>query len=70
MKNLPIEKTDTGMFITFCKCNGKRCPSIDIDKKNDTVIIGGKEEGYTHFTKEQFEMFLDEAKKGTFDSYI
>ena len=70
MNELPIEKTLTGMFVTFCKCNGKRCPSIDIDKDRDTVVIGGKEEGFTNFTKEQFEMFVEQAKMGTFDRYL
>ena len=38
--------------------------------KRDDVVIGGKEEGYTTFTKEQFELFMNEVKGGTFDKYL
>ena len=29
-----------------------------------------KEEGYTKFTKEQFVLFVEQIKKGTFDGYF
>lgn len=69
-KDLPHTQTKTGLQITFCGKGSCKCPGIDINKDNDTIIIGGKEEGFTRFTKEQFEMFLGEAKNGTFDAYL
>ncbi len=69
-KDLPHTQTKTSLQITFCGKGSCKCPSIDINKDNDTIIIGGNEEGYTRFTKEQFEMFLSEAKNGTFDQYL
>ncbi len=68
--NLPYEKTHNSLQITFCGSGSCKCPSIDINKDNDTVIIGGKEEGYTRFTKEQFDLFLETAKNGAFDEFI
>jgi|TARA_R100000664_G_C2757850_1_gene146303 hypothetical protein len=69
-KNLPHNQTNKSLQITFCGKGSCKCPSIDINKDNDTVILGGNEEGYTRFTKEQFEMFINEAKNGTFDNYM
>ena len=69
-KTLPYNKTKTALQITFCGKGKCKCPSIDINKENDTIIIGGEEEGFTRFTKEQFELFLAEAKDGTFDTYL
>lgn len=67
--NLKHETTTSRIAITFCK-QGSCCPSIELDKNQDNVIIGGEKEGYTKFTKEQFKMFLEEAKHGTFDDYL
>jgi hypothetical protein len=71
MKNLDLKHdvSESRIAITFCKPNSC-CPSIVVDKNNDMVVIGGDEEGYTNFTKEQFKLFLEEAKHGTFDSYL
>ena len=69
-KTLPYNKTKTALQITFCGKGKCKCPSIDINKDNDTVILGGNEEGYTRFTKEEFKLFMDEMKDGTFDSFI
>ena len=55
--------------MTFC-ANCKTCPSIDISADSDKVIVGGEEEGYTEFTKEQFALFMDVVKSGTFDQYV
>jgi hypothetical protein len=67
---LPHSETQTSLQITFCGKGSCKCPSVDINKDNDTVILGGKEEGYTRFTKEQFDMFIKEVKHGTFDNYM
>ena len=67
--NLKHDVSESRIEITFCKPNSC-CPSITVDKNLDKVVIGGTEEGFTSFTKEQFQMFLDEAKHGTFDSFI
>jgi hypothetical protein len=71
MKNEGLKHniSDSRIEITFCK-PGSCCPSIVVDKEKDNIIIGGEEEGYTNFTKEQFQMFLAEAKHGTFDKYL
>ena len=71
MKNLELkhEESESRIAITFCKA-GSCCPSVTVDKNQNDVIIGGENEGYTKFTKEQFQMFLEEAKHGTFDSYL
>lgn len=67
--NLKHETTDSRIAITFCK-SGSCCPSIVVDKNDNNIVIGGPEEGFTNFSKEQFKMFLEEAKHGTFDSYL
>jgi|TARA_R110002167_G_scaffold229290_2_gene434618 hypothetical protein len=70
-KNLPIKQINNNhMEITMCGKGSCKCPSIDIDLDRDNVVIGGKEEGYTTFTKEQFELLMTEIKGGTFDRYI
>jgi hypothetical protein len=71
MKNLELthQMNDSRIDITFCKA-GTCCPSIVVDKNDDNIVIGGKEEGFTKFTKDQFKMFLEEAKHGTFDEYL
>ena len=58
-----------GTNVIMCK-TCKTCPSINIHKDIDTVILGGKEEGYSTWTKEQFKIMIEEIKKGTFDGYI
>mgnify|MGYP001202823685 FL=1 len=68
--NLPNNYTPTGVEITFCGKGSCKCPAIDIDEKRDDVVIGGEEEGYTTFTKEQFKLFMEEVKGGTFDKYL
>jgi hypothetical protein len=67
--NLKHEVSESKIEITFCK-QGSCCPSITVDKNDNIIVIGGKDEGFTKFTKEQFQMFLDEAKHGTFDTYL
>ena len=55
--------------MTFC-ANCKSCPAIDISADSDRVIVGGEEEGYTEFTKDQFALFMDVVKTGAFDKYL
>ena len=61
-----IRLTETRAQMTFCS-SCKTCPSIDISTESDKVVIGGDDEGYTEFTKDQFELFMNQIKKGTFD---
>lgn len=68
-ENLKHVQNESRIAVTFCKPNSC-CPSIIVDKNDDIVVIGGDDEGFTKFTKEQFKMFLDEAKHGTFDTYL
>jgi len=68
-KDLKHEISDSRLEITFCK-PGSCCPSIIMDRNNDKIVIGGNDEGHTIFTKEQFKLFLEEAKDGTFDRYL
>ena len=63
-KNLPIShKNDNHMEITMCGKGSCKCPSVDIDLHKDNVVIGGKEEGYTNFTKEQFQYIYGRSKR-------
>jgi|TARA_R110001583_G_scaffold84925_2_gene222875 hypothetical protein len=67
LKNITV--TDNRAEMTFC-ASCKTCPAIDISADSDKVVVGGEEEGYTEFTKEQFALFMDVVKCGTFDKYI
>jgi hypothetical protein len=58
-----------GVNVTMCR-TCKTCPSINIHKDLDKVILGGEDEGFSVWTKEQFEIMIEEIKKGTFDGYI
>jgi hypothetical protein len=69
-KELPHKITDERIDITFCGKGKCKCPSIDMDLNRDKIIIGGDTEGYTEFTKEEFKLFMDEIKSGTFDKYM
>jgi len=69
-KNLPHDITKEHVIITFCGTGKCKCPSIDMDLNRDKIIIGGDKEGYTEFTKEEFTLFVDEIKSGTFDKYM
>ena len=64
-----IRLTETRAQMTFC-ASCKTCPAIDISTESDKVVIGGDDEGYTEFTKDQFELFMNQIKKGTFDKYL
>ena len=64
-----VTVTDNRAEMTFC-ANCKSCPSIDISADSYKVVVGGEEEGYTEFTKEQFALFMDVVKTGTFDKYL
>lgn len=61
--------SEDSINMTFC-ANCKTCPAINITKDSDTVIVGGKDEGYTRFTKEQFKLFVEEVKDGVFDEIL
>lgn len=67
LKNVTV--TDNRAEMTFC-ASCKTCPAIDISADSDKVVVGGEEEGYTEFTKEQFALFMDVVKKGAFDKYL
>ena len=69
-KDLPHNITSERIEITFCGKGKCKCPSIEVDLNQDKIIIGGVEEGYTEFTKEEFQLFIDEIKSGTFDKYL
>lgn len=60
---------EKGVQMTFC-ATCKRCPSINIHEEVETVILGGKEEGYSVWKKEQFAEFVKEIKKGTFNRFL
>ena len=67
LKNVVV--SDNRAEMTFC-ASCKTCPAIDISADSDKVVVGGEEEGYTEFTKEQFALFMDVVKSGTFDKYL
>jgi len=68
--NLTTLQTKNHLEITLCGKGSCKCPSIEMDVESDHVLIGGKEEGYTTFTKEQFSLLMEEIKAGTFDQYL
>ena len=67
LKNVKITAQRSQM--TFC-ASCKTCPAIDISTESDTVVVGGKDEGYTQFTKDQFELFVKTVKEGAFDRFF
>ena len=67
IKNLEV--TETSVKMTFCS-SCKTCPAIDISEDSDKVVVGGKDEGYTHFTKDQFALFVKTVKAGTYDKFL
>ena len=69
-KELPHTFNNERIEITFCGKGKCKCPSINMDINKDKIVIGGEEEGYTEFTKEEFKLFMNEIKEGTFDKYI
>ena len=69
-KDLPHKITDEKIDITFCGKGKCKCPSIEMDLNSDKIIISGKEDGYTEFTKDEFMLFVNEVKSGTFDKYM
>jgi len=67
LKNVSV--SDNRAEMTFC-ANCKSCPAIDISADSDRVVVGGDDEGYTEFTKDQFALFMDVVKSGAFDKYL
>tara|TARA_R100001015_G_C4634386_1_gene200805 strand:- start:877 stop:1104 length:228 start_codon:yes stop_codon:yes gene_type:complete len=67
LKNVNV--SDNKAEMTFC-ANCKSCPAIDISADSDRVVVGGDDEGYTEFTKDQFALFMDVVKSGAFDKYL
>ena len=67
LKNVEVSNNRAQM--TFC-ASCKSCPAIDISADSDRVVVGGEEEGYTEFTKEQFKLFTEVIKSGEFDKYM
>jgi len=66
--DLPYTNENGRYSITFCG-NGKcKCPAITVE--GDNIILGGDDEGYTRFDKEQFKLFMNEVKNGTFDDLV
>ena len=64
-----VEITETSVQMTFC-ASCKTCPAISISDDSDKVVVGGKDEGYTHFTKDQFALFVKTVKAGAYDKYL
>ena len=67
LKNVVV--TDQRAQMTFC-ASCKSCPAIDISKDSDKVVVGGDDEGYTEFTKDQFALFVKTVKEGMYDKYL
>jgi hypothetical protein len=64
------KKDNKKVDITFCGTGSCNCPSIVLDKDVDHVMIGGEEEGWSKWTKEQFENMVNTIKSGVFDEHI
>ena len=56
------EFNQDSLNMVFCGTGSCKCPAINIHKDLDNVIIGGKDEGFTVFTKEQFKLFVKEIQ--------
>ena len=69
-KELPHNFNEERIEITFCGKGKCKCPTLEMDLNRDKIIIGGEVEGYTEFTKEEFKLFVNEVKAGTFDKYM
>ena len=69
-KNLKTQYKDGNYEVLLCGQGKCKCPSIYISEEKDNIVLGGNEEGFTNFTKEQFKLFVDEIKNGTFDKFI
>jgi hypothetical protein len=54
----------------MCGKGSCKCPSVEIDLIKEDVVLGGKEEGFSTWTKEQFKLLATEIKGGTFDKYL
>ena len=67
LKNVKVTAHRSQM--TFC-ASCKSCPAIDISTESDKVVVGGEDEGYTEFTKDQFELFIKTVKEGAFDRFF
>ena len=62
-------ENERGIDITFCKtCS--TCPSVVLTKDHDVVILGGEEEGWSEWTKEQFKEMVETSKEGLYDKYL
>lgn len=49
-------------------CKRRRgCPVVDV--KEDQVIVGGKEEGYSYWKHEHLYDFIRSVKEGKFDDF-
>ena len=62
-------------MLNFCilgppKLDKKARAGCEVFATTNKVVVGGEEEGYTEFTKEQFALFMDVVKSGTFDQYV
>ena len=66
-RNLPSED---GISMNMCGKGNCNCPSVNVHKALDNVVLGGEEEGFSIWTKEQFKIMIEEIKKGKFDEYI
>lgn len=62
-------KDEKGINVTFCS-NCKTCPSVVLTKDSDVVILGGLEEGFSEWTKDQFREMVSSVKNGDYDEYI
>lgn len=54
--------TEERVSMIFC-ANCKSCPAVTIDADSDNIVVGVMKKGYTRFTKDQFRLFVKEAKK-------
>lgn len=57
-------------IMVLCKKKRGCCPSIYPLDANGNIKIGGNAEGFTVFTKEQFEIMVEQAKSGGLDQFL
>ncbi len=56
--------------LLLCKKKRGCCPSIYPPDADGNIRIGGDAEGFTVFSKEQFEMMVEQAKAGLLDQFV
>lgn len=64
-----FKRDENSLSMTMCR-TCKTCPDVRITKDSDEVMLGGEDEGYSYWTKQQFTDMINAAKEGLFDDFL